>query len=309
MKGKLLVIVICLLGFVFLTGARLLCNAGNDVPQITVYVSSSEGEDRNDGVSPEKPLKTIKNGLKIVLLKVGDIFYEALSTTDHIVGRFGERSNPTLCGYKRIINPKWEYVDSNIWRLNLSEDNFTDYNKVGPSLINNIGCIHEYDKDLVHGGRRQYLKDLSKDWDFWQTERHEYGIDPNEFNYLYLYISCDPNKLKLEFSVYDMAAVIDHTTIESVNFVGFGYGLECKTNTIIRNCKIDAMGGRMWVGQNVYGSLGNGINFYVSKDIKDCLIEGNYISRCYDCGITIQAERQYDFIPKNIIVQDNLITN
>ena len=277
-----------------------------------VYVSSSEGNDANNGTTPETPFKTIKKGVSRgskVLLKAGDIFYESLYATDRIVSRYGKGSNPTLIGFKRLIEPRWEKVDNNIWKLRLADDNFTGYNEVGPSLLNNIGCIHEYDKDLIHGCRRQYLSKLSRDWDFWQTEHHERNIDPNEFNYIYLYLTTNPNDLKLEFAVSEFCAYLERTSIDHINFFGFGYGIECKTKTNVRYCRVDAMGGREWLGQDVFASLGNGIEFYISQDMEDCTIEGNYISRCYDCGITIQAYGCGKSTPRNFTIQDNLIVN
>ena len=307
MSNYIKILILCLAVVLFNPNV----NAQENLQSI-IYVSSSQGNDANDGLTPERPVRTIKEGVargKKVLLKAGDVFYESLYATDRTVDRYGKGHNPSLIGYKRLIEPRWERVDNNIWKISLAEDNFTGYNEVGPSLLNNIGCIHEYDKDLIHGGRCEFLSELKRDWDFWQTEHHERDIDPNEFNYVYLYLESNPNDLKLEFAVSEFCAYLERSTVEHINFYGFGYGVECKTKTIVRNCRVDAMGGRVWLGQSSFGRLGNGIEFYVSSDMEDCIIEGNYISRCYDCGITIQAYGCGKATPRNFIIQDNLIMN
>ena len=299
--------ILCLAGTLFVPNLN-----AQDKLQPVIYVSSSEGNDANDGLTPDSPVKTIKVGVargEVVLLKAGDVFYESLRAKERRIGRYGKGQNPTITGYKRLIKPNWEQVDSCIWRISLIENNFTGYNEVGPSLLNNIGCIHEYDIDHIHGCRRQFLKELTRDWDFWQTEHFEGDINPNEFNNVYLYLHTNPNNLKLEFAVGEQAAFLRHTTVEKVNFIGFGYGVVCRDKTVVRNCRVDAMGGRTWLGRDNFGPLGNGIEFYVNEDMEDCIIEGNYISRCYDCGITIQAYGSGKATPRNFTIQDNLIMN
>ena len=286
----------------------------NDVFGQTVYVSSSSGNDENDGLSVDMPVRTLTAGLEkgtTVLLKAGDVFYESLFTNGKRVGRYGDGVNPLLCGYKRIINvEKWEHVDRHIWRLKLSDDNFIGNVKYkGSSFVNNIGCIHEYDKDLIHGRRLQYLKDLSEDWDFWQTERFDKNMPASEFDYIYLYLSTNPQSLKLEFAIRTNAAKVYNTTIENIDFIGFGFGVSCGTETILKNCHIDAIGGRLFVGYSSFTSYGNGIEFYISSDKENCLIEGCHISRCYDCGITIQGSGYEKATPRSIIVRNNLIEN
>lgn len=76
-----------------------------------IYVSSSEGDDNNDGLSPETPFRTIIKGLAngdTVLLKSGDIFYESIEVANDVVSKYGGEQLPILRGYKRIIVPNWE---------------------------------------------------------------------------------------------------------------------------------------------------------------------------------------------------------
>lgn len=277
------------------------------------YVSSSIGDDSNNGLNENTPLKTISKALSIssdVRLKANDVFYvKGLVLKDKKISRYGEGDNPVLCGYKRIVHPKWVMVQNNIWRLNLAEDNFSGLVLKGSSLSNNIGCVHEYDKDLVHGHKVQYKSELKENWDIWQTERFDGKTPASEFDWVYLYYDSNPNNLKLEFSISDIAIRMVNSVVDGIDIIGYGFGISANTNTKVMNCTIDAIGGRIQLGYNKFTCYGNGVEFYVSKDISNCLVENCVISRCYDCGITIQASGMGQATPRNIRIKNNLIFN
>ena len=111
------------------------CN-GEKLP--IVYVSSSEGNGLYDGSSPEKPTNNILKAVRsadVVLLKVGDVFCVGGLSIDGIkLSRYGDGSNPTICGYKRIVETRWVEVEKNIWKLNLVEDNFIGIVLEGPII-------------------------------------------------------------------------------------------------------------------------------------------------------------------------------
>ena len=278
-----------------------------------VYVSSSEGNGLYDGSSPKTPTNNILKAIssaEVVLLKAGDVFYVGgLSIAGIKLSRYGDGSNPTICGYKRIIEPRWVEVENNIWRLSLVEDNFTGVVMDGPSLSNNICAFHDYEKDLIHGRKVWHKSELAGDWDFWQTETLS-KARPEEYNDIYLYLTSNPNHIQLEMSIYDQALRVSHSIVDGVNFEGFGFGISAKTETEIRNCKIDAMGGRIIPEGRGYSCYGNGIEFYLggTMDIENCVVEDCYISRCYDCGITIQGTGGTTATPRNISIRNNLIT-
>lgn len=280
-----------------------------------VYVSSSEGDDLNSGKTPDAPLRTIKKAGSFmpdtIYLKRGDIFYESIKYGRSSLIGYGKGLNPILSGYKRIIKPSWMKVRDNVWKLNLTEDNFTGYKVEGSSYLNNIGCIHEYDKDIIHGNRVEHLEQLKEDWDIWQCEGHGKDLPASSFDNLYLYLSSDPNNMKLEFSVNICGANMyeKHPIINGIRFEGFNTAVNFNMSGDITNCRIDGMGGNLFL-TNIYGFVcaGNGIQYWVGRYALDnSLVKGNYITRCYDCGITIQGDGSVS--PKNIIITDNLITN
>lgn len=276
----------------------------------TVYVSSSTGNMTFGGTSMETPTNDLSNAVKkgkTVLLKAGDTFFVgSLDITGITLSRYGEGANPIICGYKRIKEPRWKEVEKNIWRLNLAEDNFTGMILKGSSTSNNICAFHDYENDLIHGRKVWHKDEMKDDWDFWQTETLK-GAKPAEFDNVYLYLTSDPNKLKLEMSVYDLALRVENAVVDGIDFVGFGFGIAAKSHTQIRNCRLDAIGGRIIPENNSYVCYGNGIEFYVSKTIENCIVENCDISRCYDCGVTIQGSRNSGARPRNIIIRNNRI--
>lgn len=299
----------------FALGLLLLCPYMLAQERI-IYVSSS-GDDNNYGITETSPLKTISYALKrgdIVLLKAGDVFYENLLLNNKKLGRYGIGKNPVVCGFKRIVKPNWQKVDDNIWKILLVDNNYDGFIVEGSSPYNGIGCIYEYNKDELHGHRVKAKGLLSENWDFWQINYYDNKTNPSVFDELYLYLDENPNLLQLAFSVSASAARVDKSTIENVDFTGFGFGLGCGSDVTIRNCKLDMLGGRIISGDKNVCCYGNGIEFYLGASKKNCLVEGCIISRCYDCGITIQGVPTSDkygmqAYPKNIVIRNNLITN
>ena len=292
---------------------QLLCNDCSwQVRGTTIYVSSSMGSDSNDGLSPNRPLKSIKCGLSrgdVILLKSGDVFYESLNVVSKKISNYGEGNMPIISGWRVIRHPVWSSLGNNIWVLCLTDSTiFSGFKVVGSSFQNNLGCIFDIQNNEVHGRRMQYLNELHEDWDFWQTEKHKRSeLIPKDFDSLYLYLNNDPNTLNLAVSVSSVAMTVSNCEIENVQIEGWGFGISAGCKTIIRNCKIDAIGGRLAFAENEFVSYGNGIEFYISSNTKDCLVENNHISRCYDCGVTIQGSGHGQATPRNIIVRNNVI--
>lgn len=278
----------------------------------TIYVSSSKGSDDNNGLSPEKPMKTInaaqKKGETIYLL-AGDVFFEEVHLKNQTLTRYGKGSNPLLCGLRRIDKPKWVKVEGNIWRLNLLEDIFTGYECTGVSLQNNIGCIYDYENDRILSRKVATYEKLVKNWDIWQTSTFDFEAVPERYNELYLYYDKDPNQLELELTVGGGYGItLSDANVYNVNVKGYGIGgINLFGKCQVKQCRVDVIGGSNMTAAGHFSPLGNGIDFWVSRDAYDCVIEDCYITRCYDCGCSIQASRQGKATPRNIVFQNNLI--
>ncbi len=277
-----------------------------------IYVSSSEGNDRNSGTSALSPLKTLSYALKKgdeIYLKRGDIFYGNIELTNKSLYAYGTGARPILSGFKRPVKPKWKKKKRNVWRIDLSADNFSGVDTQGSSRLNNIGCIYEYDKGLIRGRKVEHLNDLKEDWDFWQDLSK--ANDPKQFDDLYLYSKKNPNNLNLEFSIGVSGVTMKNATIDGIEIRGFGrHGIAAHSHTVIRNCRIDAIGGTVQVDYPRFTCLGNGIEFWVAskEGIEDGLVEGCWVSRCYDCGMTIQGYEKSPYTAKDVMIRDNMIS-
>lgn len=281
----------------------------------TIYVSSSQGNDSNNGHTQTSPLKTISAALEkgkgnTILLKAGDVFFEEKTVLfGNSLGKYGKGKNPELCGYKRVTRPNWEQVSDNIWRICLTDDNFSGVKVDGSSYTNNIGCLHEYDKDIIHGRKRKYLSQLNQDWDIWQTEIVGTDSKPEYYDSLYLYYSGNPNNLKLEFSTGQIAVNMRDATIENVNVTGYGFGISAGSNVHIKGCHIDAIGGRTLVTSKSFVCDGNGIGIWIypNCDTENTIVEDCYISRVYDSGVCLSGSGGTKSTARNVVVRNNLI--
>ena len=74
-----------------------------------IYVSSTSGSERYDGLDADHPMMNLQKALEsggVVLLKAGDYFYVGgLNINGKVLSRYGEGCNPTICGFKRIVEP------------------------------------------------------------------------------------------------------------------------------------------------------------------------------------------------------------
>lgn len=279
-----------------------------------VYVSSSLGDDSNDGQSSDRPVKTIEKAItlgKTILLCADDVFPEGgFDIKGFTFDKYGVGSNPILSGLRYPAQNSWKEVSDNIWMLDLEDDRVQGITKThSVQLLNNIGCIYDIDNDAIHGYKVQYKDSLKKEWDFWQSEDYNSNESAEKYRYLYLFCTQNPNKLNLAVSSGGNAFILKDCSIRNIDIVGFGFGIAAKSNVTIENCSIDIIGGRTFLGYPGFICYGNGIEFFVSEDIENCVVQNNYISRCYDCGVTIQATNEYKSIPRNIMIERNVIAN
>ena len=276
-----------------------------------VYVSSSQGSDFNSGITENDPLQHIVKALDFadtIYLKAGDVFWGGVNFTGKFVTRYGNGEDPLICGFKRIVHPDWNQVGKHIWKINLRTNNYVGVNNVD-YLTNNIGCIYDYVTDKVYGRKVQYKNELAENWDFWQTDSFKANdIGEHSFDELYLYLTQNPNKLMLEFSTGTVGVQISYGKISHIKICGFGiHGISAGSNTDILDCTVDIIGGSIQIGYKNFICLGNGIQFYVAKNISGSRVEGCEVSRCYDCGITIQGSGAKQAAPSDIFIRKNYI--
>ena len=281
---------------------------GADESQIStvVYVSSSAGDDSNDG-SMKSPLKTFakipKENARI-LLKKGDVFYEPLSGLSNcVVDSYGKGSKyPEICGLKLLKNPDaWEDMGNGVWRLDMNKtENFYGRNleiTKGNFQLNNLGALYDAASDTVYGHKVKKLEMLEKDWDITTGEIYKpKDIDAESYRWLYVKHDKNPSSdgAKLGILPYgNGVSGLKNCTVRNIAIKGFGrHGLTGSFGGKVENVKIDLIGGSTQVGYRTWVRLGNGIEFWISGSPSSNNrnhVSGCTISRTYDCGSTIQG--------------------
>ena len=281
---------------------------GADESQIStvVYVSSSAGDDSNDG-SMKSPLKTFakipKENARI-LLKKGDVFYEPLSGLSNcVVDSYGKGSKyPEICGLKLLKNPDaWEDMGNGVWRLDMNKtENFYGRNleiTKGNYQLNNLGALYDAASDTVYGHKVKKLEMLEKDWDITTGEIYKpKDIDAESYRWLYEKLGKNPSSdgAKLGILTYgNGVSGLKNCTVRNIAIKGFGrHGLTGSFGGKVENVKIDLIGGSTQVGYRTWVRLGNGIEFWISGSPSSNNrnhVSGCTISRTYDCGSTIQG--------------------
>ncbi len=280
------------------------------------YVSSSMGNDSNDGKSPSKPWKTIEKvnsmnyaGGDCVFFKRGDTW----RTVDPLrvkggltVSAYGEGAKPKLiCSVDGSDPNKWS--ESKWDNVYVFEDVIGNIDKSVGTIVFDGGRawgIHvsalpngnRIDNGTVFNGLEKYTipygpfsgpGDLQGNLEFY----HDYNT-----GLLYLY-SRDGNPGEV---------------FESVEIVRKGHGITFGSNTLIDNIEVFGAGGHgasagtvenvevrycvfKWIGGSVQGinetkgaiRYGNAVESYGSS--KNFVMHHNYASQVYDCCWTAQS--------------------
>lgn len=281
----------------------------------TIYVSSSKGNDNYDGLTEDKPLKTIHRALKKnkkgvnLRLKCGDVFFENISgMSNSIIESYGKGDKPVLCGFKILRNPDAWQADSikGVWRLDLSnETDFAGYPLEYASdklCFNDIGCIYDSRKDKIYGHLVKSKKALRNNGDFFTSSL--YKRKDVAFRYLYLRYDQHPKALgNICLSTYNHGiSNMNRCVIRNIVIIGFARHGICGINhTQVQNCDIDIIGGSILIGYEYWVRYGNGIECWISNNrIENNTISHCSISRTYDCGATIQGRVSNGVNPRKI---------
>ena len=296
----------------------LMCAATASAAGRDVYVSSSEGDDSNDG-SANAPLRTIaavpRENVNL-FLKRGDVFYETLSNFKNSkIGAYGEGAKPKLCGFKILKNKgAWKRAGDGLWELDLTVDaDFAGYKgdkrqKNSARIANNIGAIYDAKNDRLYGVLAKEKSGIKNDGDFWVSDGkpRPNGLPKNDaFTKLYFKWGKNPSES------FDAPAFMTHSfgiraarncEFENIAITGFGaHGVALAWNCKFRNLDIDLIGGSLLLTHPRWVRFGNGVEFWMSKDpCNGNLVENCSISRTYDCGATIQGYTSKDFRPRDI---------
>lgn len=305
-----------------------------------IWYVSPNGDDKNDGMTPETAKKTIGHiGAEDKKLKPGDVVLferggewrgQKLWTKPGVTySAYGEGPKPV---FNRSpldgADPElWALVEGtqNIWRYTgkimdcgtLVLDNEKHANKQLPSYIGG--------KYMLRNSSNEFdpVKHLTKDLDFVQLNYTKVGTFPSlEATDCYgtLYFRCDngnPGEVfkSIEFAVRDHAMVcmagvtIDNIEVRNAGAHGISSG-NCR-NLTVRNCVFEWIGGGIQGYSNGFPTrYGNAVETWGKSD--DMNVYNNYINQAYDAGITNQFRRDDGTDPcyfKNSHFTGNVIKN
>jgi hypothetical protein len=303
------------------------CNAKNLTN--SVYVAAI-GDDSNLGTDSIHPLRTIaaaiKTGNKNIMLRRGDVFYENVILSGKNLKAYGVGKKPVLCGWKYLTGAKWIRYEGNVWRLDLESNTYSGRLTSKEKFHNDIGLIRNVRTGEMYGVKKQYIfqkdcpvRTMGVQMNTWLTDNMDFAQSSNcgsanlkseDFKYLYLLSSKNPNDMFLEVSTYRNGIIATNSLIEGIKIEGFScHGISARENTKISNCDIEYVGGAQQINYDRWVRYGNGIEFGISTIVKNGYVAYNNISHTFDCGATIQGSNYVGAYPKNIIFEHNRIYN
>lgn len=309
----------------------ILGSANMEIPEgSVVYYVSPNGNDNNDGKSPEKAWKTLDgvNSKKLekgcyVCFERGGLWRGQLQAQPGVTyTAYGEGDKPKI--YHSPFNGAdaslWTKTDAdNIWMIQL------DKNDAGTVVFNDgeahaIKCVIRTEADgstynNTTGEPYVDYHDLTTDLHFY----HDY----KETGILYLYSEQNPGERfdSIEFNTKQHCIAIKGNDITIDNFCikytgSHGIGAGSVENLTVTNCELGWIGGSIQAegiyGRNYGTRFGNAIEIYGSCDT--FTVTDNYIYQVYDAGITQQYtltdadhEKTADRSQKNMTYARNVI--
>lgn len=277
----------------------------------TKYYVSPKGDDKNDGKSPAKAIKTT-TALSGISLKKGDaVLFErggvwrlsrAIKCEEGVIyGSYGTGEKPAIYGSMQNYADKkfWTATNlKNVWKLSVSD---TD---IGLLVVNN--------GEKVGVKTKSGLLALRSNCDFYFNR---------EKSLLYMYYDAgNPGSKLKDIEVCLNKAAFDISRVSGVTvdnfkikyFGRFGVDLGAADNSTITNCELGFIGG---ASQNSTTRLGNAIQMWQGCD--GHRVENCWVYQAYDTALTFQGDsispdtraRQgtHDEDYKNITYKDNLI--
>lgn len=274
----------------------------------TVYYVSPNGDDKNDGKSPETAFKSVKapiftmNTLKsgdAVLFERGGVWRltSAIKCKEGITyGSYGNGEKPTFYGspYNYAVADYWIPSNrQNIWKATIADSD------IGLAVFNH--------GEMVGVKKLNGIIALENNGDYYFNQKQDT-----------LYLYCDkgnPGKVyndielglnKAVFNVSNAANVtIDNLRIKYSGRFGIDMG-GCD-NSVITNCEIGFIGGAIQTGTT---RLGNGIQVW--NGVTNHRVENCWIYQIYDAALTFQGNDSYSASHmsdeyKNITYKNNLI--
>lgn len=249
------------------------------------YYISPNGDDKNDGLTPQTAIKTFDaDAIYMTPLKPGDaLLFErggvwrltsAINAREGVTyGSYGKGEKPTLVGsMKNYADPELWVASKkeNIWKLTVADSD--------------IGLIVFNHGEMTGWKKYNGVTVLEKNGDYYYNKNDET---------IYLYFDKgNPGKYfddievglnASAFSVNRDDVVIDNIRIKY--FGNHGINMGGNDNATITNCELGFIGGATQTGTTRFG---NAIQQWGTTDKQ--LVDNNWIYQAYDTGYTWQGK-------------------
>ncbi|MBR3702740.1 MAG: right-handed parallel beta-helix repeat-containing protein [Alistipes sp.] len=286
---------------------RILNSATEGKPSGTIYYFAADGDDQNDGLSPQTPLRTIArlNALELkpsdgVMFRRGDVWRGKIFTRKGVTySAYGRGAKPRIYGSPcdAAVEGEWVATDTpNVYMYDreLADDVGTLVFDGGEQNAIKILKVYHADGTTTNVYTNEPFSggcDLNRDLDFF----HDY----RDKKRLYL-CSTEGNPSSRFRSIElltkgNIISAVDSVHIDNLCIMyGGSHGIGSATTKSLRvtNCEIGWIGGSMLLPAPPTGGrdarYGNGIEIY--GGCGEFVVDNCYIYQCYDTGITNQNQ-------------------
>ncbi len=299
----------------------------------TYYVSTF-GADTNDGLSADKPLKTVAKAN--ALAKSGDmvVFKRGNEWRERWTAKAGVTYSAYGAGEKPVFNGNvngdaadaslWTLVEgtTNIWKYAISTHDVGNIvvnggYEMGGKTIEKIVPLAKNGGLYIKGVAFDPKTSFEKNDHFISVYNTINGQDVAQNENSTLYVRCDEGNPGEVYNSIEIVyrgnliggnsnVVFDNLCLKYSGSHGIGMGTV--RNVTVQNCEIGYIGGSMQNYKN--GNMtrfGNGVEVYGGCD--GFTIDNCYVYQCYDAGITHQLSTggTSDSIEQNVYFKNNVI--
>jgi len=272
----------------------------------TYYIDPMFGDDLNDGLSEEYPLRnhcqlTLQPG-DTVLFRGGSSCRGQLKITGGsedapiTYGAYGDGPKPEFIGSVNLSREEdWECAGGNLWRV--------------------IREIHGDVGNFVLNGEctatlRASREALCNQADFWDNRQSDFEKGrPRIPQEILMYSETNPAAYYehiecVAYGTRSLGVLKSNVVIENLCFMNSGVHALAGTgnNIIIRNCSFMNIGGCMW-DKDLQVRFGNGVEIWEYGD--DILVEGCDFRNIYDSCVTHQGPGDDTVPTRNFICRNN----
>lgn len=306
---------------------RILSSPTTIKPTGTIYYVSAEGDDSNDGLSPQSPIRTIDkvNALELkpsdaVMLRRGDIWRGRILTKAGVTySAYGKGEKPRIYGSPYDAAKHGEWIATQTPNVYMYSEELADdvgtlvFNGGEQNAIKILKVFHAdgtttnvYTGESFSGG-----KDLKRDLDFF----HDYSVEKR------LYLCSTEGNPSQRFSSIELLTrgtiitATDNVHIDNLCIMyggSHGIGGGTTKGLTVTNCTLGWIGGSMLMPAPPTGGrdarFGNAIEIY--GGCGEFKVDNCYIYQIYDAGITNQNQEDISDASRsmfNVAFTNNLI--